>query len=475
MTSSDPIDGTRFVLSARMPCTRHELAAWHGRRGALERLVPGWSGVRVVRSLEEMTEGAIAELSVPLGPAGLVGIRSRWKAIHEELVAGEQFVDRALSGPFAGWRHVHRFHDAPGDVRAESMLEDDVTFRLPFGPLGRLGRSMVLRDLARTFAWRHHRTRNDLRRHRSLPGPPLTVAISGATGLVGSALTAFLSTGGHTVRRIVRRQSQGGRPDDIVWDLRAGTIDAAALEGVDAVVHLAGESIAARWTEAKRVAIRESRVRGTDLLARTIAGLRRPPSVFVSASAIGFYGHRGDEAVDESAARGAGFLAEVCEAWENAAAPARAAGVRVVHPRIGMVLSGAGGALTALLTPFSVGLGGPVGSGRQAMSWIALDDLLGVLLAAIRMPALAGPVNAVAPGAVSNRTFGTTLGAVLRRPAVLPLPVFAVRTLFGAMGEELLLGGAFVRPAALGRAAFAFDFPDLDSALRFELGRLTHA
>lgn len=437
--------------------------------------MPGWSGVRVLRSLDGMSEGAIAELSVPLGPAGAVGLRSRWRAIHEEIIVGEQFVDRALSGPFAAWRHVHRFRHAPGEPQPASLLEDDVTFRLPMGAVGRLGTAMVLRDLARTFAWRHLRTRNDLRRHQTLGGPPLTVAISGATGLVGSALSAFLTTGGHTVRRIVRRATGGARPDDITWDLRAGTIDGEGLEGVDAVVHLAGESIAARWTEAKRTAIRESRVRGTELLARTLASLKRPPSVFVSASAIGFYGDRGAEEVDERASRGNGFLAEVCAAWEAAAAPARAAGIRVVHPRIGMVLASAGGALKQLLMPFSLGLGGPVGSGAQGMSWIALDDLLGVLFAAIRKPELAGPVNAVAPGAVSNRLFARTLGDVLGRPAVLPLPAFAVRALFGAMGEELLLGGAMVRPAALQRAGVAFDFPDLASALRFELGRLENA
>jgi uncharacterized protein (TIGR01777 family) len=327
---------------------------------------------------------------------------------------------------------------------------------------------MVLRDLKRTFAWRHGRTARDLRRHARYPEAPLTVAISGASGLVGGALSAFLTTGGHTVRRIVRRRE---RPTDILWDLAAGTIDRAALEGVDAVVHLAGESIAARWSEAKKKAIRTSRVRGTELLSQAITTLKRPPSVFVSASAIGYYGSRGEEPVDESSAPGSGFLAEVCQAWEAAAEPARAAGIRVVHPRIGMVIASAGGALKQLLLPFSIGLGGPVGSGRQGMSWIALDDLLGVILAAIRTPSLSGPVNAVAPGSLSNKAFGQTLGRVLRRPAFAPLPAFAVRTLFGAMGEELLLGGAYVRPKRLLDAGFVFDFADLASALRFELGR----
>lgn len=464
MTSTTLLAGSHFSHRSPMPCSRAELAAWHFRAGALERLVPGWSGVRVLQSLDGMRNGVIAELSVPLG----VGIRSRWKAIHEEVVEGEQFVDRALSGPFAAWRHVHRFLDAPAGTAAASVLEDDITFRLPLGALGSLGEGLVRGDLARTFAWRHRRTANDLARHAAWRGAPLTVAISGASGLVGRALSAFLSTGGHRVRRIVRTKE---RPDDIVWDLRAGTIDAAGLEGCDAVVHLAGESIAARWTEAKRTAIRESRVRGTDLLARTLARQKTPPAVLVSASAIGYYGHRPTGEVDESSERGSGFLADVCQAWEAAAEPARAAGIRVVHPRIGMVLASEGGALPQLVTPFSLGAGGPVGGGEQGMSWIALDDLLAVLVTAIREPRLHGPVNAVSPCPVSNREFGRTLGRVLHRPAIAPLPSFMVRTLFGAMGDELLLAGAFVRPTRLEAVGFRYDFPSLEPALRFQLGR----
>jgi uncharacterized protein (TIGR01777 family) len=465
--------GTHFTHRSEMPVSRETLAAWHFRAGALERLVPGWSGVRVLRSLESMVEGVEAELSVPLA----AGIRSRWRAVHREIVPGRQFVDEALSGPFPAWRHVHRFLDAPAGGADRSVLEDDIHFRLPFGPLGALGKRFVLRDFNTVFAWRHTRTRNDLRRHGEWPrgrgSSALTVAITGASGLVGRALTAFLTTGGHRVLRIGRRAE---RSDDIRWDVRSGTIDAERLEGCDAIVHLAGESIAGRWTDAKRTAILESRVAGTDLIARTVAGLKRPPRVLVSASAIGIYGNQPSGEIDESSAplgagNAAGFLAEVCRAWERAADPARAAGVRVVHPRIGMVLASEGGALAKLVTPFSLGAGGPVGGGEQGMSWIALDDLLGVLLAAICDERLVGAVNAVAPHPVSNRAFGSTLGRVLRRPAIAPLPAPAVRLLFGAMGEELLLAGAFVRSAALASIGFRFDWPDLEGALRFELGR----
>jgi uncharacterized protein (TIGR01777 family) len=463
-----------FTRSIVLPVDVATLAAWHERRGALERLVPPWSGVRVEQSLDAMTEGAIAILSIPLVGRGRIPGRQRWVAKHVDVVPGRQFVDEMVSGPFAAWRHTHRFEPVEHSA-TESRLVDEIVWRPPLGPFGSLGRGVVESMLDRTFRWRHARTGFDLARHAAMSGTKLVVAVSGASGFVGRALSAFLSTGGHEVRTIVRTRP-GARlaPGDIAWDPARGTIDAAGLEGVDAVVHLAGESIASRWTDAKRKAIRDSRVEGTKTLATALATLGARPKVLVSASAVGWYGTRDeriDGRLDERSAAGTGFLAEVCAAWERAADPARAAGIRVVHPRIGMVLAADGGALGQLLDPFTLGLGGPVGTGRQGMSWIALDDLLASILFAITTPSLEGPFNAVAPEPVSNAEFGRTLGRVLRRPAFLPLPGFAVKTLFGAMGEELLLGGAFVVPRALERAGFRFDHPSLESALRFALGR----
>lgn len=455
-----------FEASTTVHVARASLAAWHLRPGALERLVPGWSGVRVLQSVEHMENGAIARLSVPLG----VGFRSTIEAIHEEVREGESFVDRMIRGPFPHWRHRHGFEaGALGlDGLPTARLDDRIEYQLPFGPLGGLGAGLVRRQLVRMFRWRHERTRRDLQRHEELSGQPLTIAVSGATGLVGSALCAFLTTGGHRVRRIVRRK---GRPGDVLWDVERGTVDSEAIEGVDAVVHLAGESIAARWTASKKRSIRESRIRGTELLARTLASLKRPPSVFLSASAIGYYGDRPDAIVTETSSRGNGFLADVCAEWEAAADPARAAGIRVVHPRIGMVLASAGGALQAMLTPFQFGLGGPIGHGRQGVSWIAIDDLLATILFAIVRPAMEGAYNAVAPESLSQRAFAAVLGRVLRRPAFAPLPAFMVRAIFGEMGRELLLAGAMVRPARLLDAGFRFDWPSLEPALRHELGR----
>jgi uncharacterized protein (TIGR01777 family) len=464
-----------FTATSTFPVPAAELAAWHFRQGALERLVPGWSGVRIRRSVERMEEGAKAELSVPLG----LGVRSTIEAVHREVRPGESFVDEMVRGPFAHWRHLHRFEESARGSR----LVDQIEYRLPFGVIGSLAAGRARRELVRMFRWRHARLRHDLGRHdlgrhdlgrhdraRQHPTePPLTVAISGATGLVGSALGAFLRSGGHTVRRIVRRVE---RPDDIGWNVERGELDAAALEGVDAVVHLAGATIASRWTSAHKRAVRESRVRGTELLATTLARLKRPPSVLVSASAIGFYGHREDGPVDERAERGSGFLADVCQAWEAAAEPARQSGVRVVHPRIGMVLAAQGGALAAMLTPFRLGLGGPIGGGDQGVSWIALDDLIATILFAMRTPSMVGPYNAAAPEALSQRAFARQLGRVLRRPALAPLPAFVVAAVFGEMGRELLLSGALVRPGVLEQQGFRFAFPDLEAALRFELGRL---
>jgi len=264
----------------------------------------------------------------------------------------------------------------------------------------------------------------------------MRVLFSGASGLVGSALVPALERAGHEVRRLVRRAPRG--PAEIAWDPAAGSLDPAALAGVDAAINLAGVGIASRWTTARRQAIRDSRVRATSLLASTLAALEPRPRVLVSGSASGWYGDRGDEPLDEDAAPGTGFLAETARAWEAAAEPARRAGLRVVHPRLGMVLARRGGALGTLLLPFRLGLGGPVGSGRQWWSWIALDDLAAILVRLLEDEAFAGPVN-VTGHPVRQRDFAATLGRVLRRPALLPTPAVALRLALGGMADELLL------------------------------------
>jgi hypothetical protein len=290
----------------------------------------------------------------------------------------------------------------------------------------------------------------------------MKVAVSGASGLLGSALVPALAGAGHEVLRLVRREPAGS--EEVAWDPAAGTIDAERLTGVDAIVNLSGATIGRRWTKARKQEIRDSRLASTALLARTAAELDPRPAALICAGGVGIYGDRGDEILTEESELGSGFLADVGRAWEAAAEPARAAGVRVVSFRQGIVLSRAGGALPRLLTPFKLGLGGRVGSGRQWWSWVALDDLVAAYLHALGSD-LAGPVNLVSPNPVTNAQFVKALGRALSRPTVFPLPAAAVVTLFGEMGRAALLEGQRALPARLLDAGFSFAHPDLDSAL----------
>ena len=298
----------------------------------------------------------------------------------------------------------------------------------------------------------------------------MRVVVTGATGLIGSALVPFLESEGDAT--VALRRGSGATSDTPSWDPATGELSAGAVDGIDAVVHMAGENIAAaRWTEAQKARIRDSRVDGTERLSTALARLDQPPTTLIVASALGYYGDRGDERVRESSPPGTGFLADVCQAWEAAAAPARAIGIRVVHLRVGIVLTPAGGALGQMLLPFRMGVGGVIGSGQQYMSWVALDDVLASVRHALRIDDLAGPVNVVAPNPVRNAEFTKTLGRVLRRPTIFPLPAFAARLAFGEMADALLLASTNVAPVRLEETGFTFGYPTLEEALRRVLGR----
>lgn len=298
----------------------------------------------------------------------------------------------------------------------------------------------------------------------------MTVLVTGSSGLVGSALIPNLEAGGHRVVRLVRRSPQNDT--ERRWDPETGELDAADLEGVQAVVHLAGENIATgRWNDAKKDRIRSSREDGTRLLAQGLAELQTPPGVLICASAVGYYGNRGDEILDEESAPGADFLAETCLDWEQAARPATDAGVRTVYLRIGIVLSADGGALAKMLFPFKMGAGGVIGSGNQYMSWITLSDLVGIVDHALDTDAIEGPVNAVSPAPVTNREFTKALGGVLSRPTLFPMPAFAARLAFGEMADALLLSSTRVLPARLQESGYDFQHPQLEGALRHILAR----
>lgn len=296
----------------------------------------------------------------------------------------------------------------------------------------------------------------------------MRVAITGASGLIGTALTRHLVAGGHEVIPMVRQSSTGSRAG-IAWSPREDFVDLDGLEGVDAVVHLAGEPIGARrWNPDVKRRILESRTTGTDVLARGLARMQRPPAVLVSASAIGIYGDRGDEVLTEASPAGDGFLSQVCVAWEAAAAPAAAAGIRVVHPRTGVVLTASGGALRRMLLPFRLGVGGRIGSGRQYFSWISLQDHVRAMTHLLTSE-LAGPVNLTGPQPVDNADFTKALGRALHRPTVVPVPAALLRLALGEMGKALVLDSARVTPTKLTEDGFSFQHANVDEALAWAL------
>jgi uncharacterized protein len=451
-----------FEWRSVMPASAGEVFAYHARPGAFRRLAPPWQRLEVREESGDVTAGRVA-FDVWFGP-----VKRHWVADMGSALPGRQFVDRQVEGPFASWEHVHRF--VPID-EGRSELIDHVEYSLPAGGLTDLvGEGPAGHVLSRLFRFRHERTRLDLGRHAEWADEPrLKVAIAGAGGLVGSHLADYLTTAGHSVLRLVRHREAG--PGEVPWDPAAGALYRGALEGVDAVVNLSGVNLAGLWTPGRKKAILDSRVQATRTLAEAIARMERPPAVLVSTSAVGYYGSRGDATITEQTPPGEGFLAEVCRAWEAEAAPVAAAGVRVVTPRFGLVVSAAGGAFAAMLPAFKLGLGARVGDGAQYWSWIGLDDLVAVLERALHDEGLEGPVNATSPEPMTNADVTRALASVLHRPAALAVPGFLVRGATLGMGEEMLLASQRAVPERLLEDGFRFSFPRLEGALRYELGR----
>ena len=455
-----------FEKSSELPVSAEEAFAWHCRPGAFQRLAPPWESIELVSS-DGVKEGSRAVIRMKVGP-----FSKKWIAEHHHIIDGRQFQDLQVSGPFAKWDHTHLMEPLSAD---RCVLTDRIEYRAPLGIFGQIfGGRLIRKKLERTFQYRHDLTINNLKFHSAnSEEPAMKIAIGGSTGLVGSSLVSFLTTGGHDVSRLYRSgPSLNDGTSNIVWDPAKGTIDAAALEGMDAVVHLGGHNIAhGRWTDRMKGLIHDSRVNSTTLLAKTLAGLANPPKVFVCASAIGFYGDRGQEVMTEDSEPGPTFLSETCREWEEATAAARDAGIRVVNLRIGVVLSPQGGALNKMLLPFRMGGGGVVGDGKQWMSWVCLDDLPRIILHAIQTESLSGPVNATSPGTVNNREFTKTLGRVLNRPTIIPMPAFVVKLALGEMGSELLLASTKTVSNKLQESGYEFTFPELEPAFRHLLGR----
>lgn len=460
---------SRFVKRSEIGAPAEEVFAWHARPGAIDRLTPPWEPLVIEQPPDSLEIGTrvVFRSTIP-GPVAV-----RMVAEHVGYDPPREFRDAQVSGPFASWEHRHRFESVgPG----RTILSDEVTYSLP--ALGEvLAGRVVRRRLRRMFDYRHRQTIEDLAAHsraRERGNGIMHVAVTGSSGVIGSALVAFLGGGGHRVTRLVRRAPSG--PDELAWDPAAGKVDAEGLRGVDAVVNLAGEPIGGgRWTDERKRRIRDSRVDGTRLLAETLAGMDDGPRILVQGSAIGFYGHdRGNEILTEETDSGSGFLAGVVREWEAAADPARKAGLRVVAVRTGIVQSPRGGALKLQLPLFQLGAGGKLGSGRQWVSWITIDDIVGVFHHALTTSDLEGVINGTAPEPVTNAEYTRVLGHVLGRPTLLPVPKLGPTVLLGKEGAvQTALASQRVLPARTEATGYVFRHRDLEAGLRHVLGRVT--
>jgi len=453
---------TIFERKVVIPVPREQLSQWHMRDGAFERLCPPWQEMRPI-SADPMANGAKRIVEVKKG-----GIWMRWVAHHCDVKPGESFTDVQMAGPFKSWKHVHRFEALDAD---SSRLVDHIEYTMPLGALGKaVAGASIHSDLDRMFVYRHRVTLGDLTHHaRYFSAGPKRIVVSGASGLIGRQLVGFLRTAGHHVLRLVRRSDEPA-DDEIRWSLDSGVRDVERLEGVDVVVHLAGASVARRWTDATRREILDSRVRGTRVLVDALQGLRSKPSLFIGASAVGYYGDTGAEVVDESAPLGEGFLAEVCQQWEAETERAQALGCRTAQLRIGVVVDPRGGALAKMLPLFRMGLGGRLGSGQQLMSWVGLDDVLGAVALVMSDPSVSGAINVTGPQPVSQSEFADTLGRVLSRPSFAPAPAAAVSLLYGEMGVATALASTGAQPSRLLAHDYEFRAPTLELALQHALG-----
>lgn len=446
-----------FEMATEVACTAEALFAYHARAGALTRLTPPFDRTRAVEEIPRLENGARAILELGVGP-----VWTRWVASHERVEPGRGFVDVMVSGPFRSWRHEHIF-EPRGD---RAVLVDRITYEPPAGPFGEL---VVESKLARSFAYRHATTRLDAALLGALPVRPMTVGITGASGLIGAELASLLRVAGHSVRRFARGATT---PGHVRWNPSTGEVGPEA-NGLDAVVHLAGEPIAGgRLDDAHRARVRASRVEATELLVRALGALPQPPKVLVCASAVGVYGNRGDEVLEDDAAVGTGFLAEVCRDWEAAARQGEASGMRVAMARIGVVLSPAGGALEKMLPAFQAGLGGRMGSGQQWMPVVAIDDVGAMLYRAVVSEGVRGSFNAVGPEPVRNAQLTKLLGQVLHRPTPFVVPKVALKALFGSgLADEALLSSQRAVPSRVFSWGHAFRHPTAEDALRHVLGR----
>ncbi len=453
----------RFVKKSVISSSTESVFSWHERNGAIERLSPPWNPIKVIHKSGGIQPGA----KVVLGMKGLV--RYRWHAIHTDYEKNRLFRDEQTRGPLSRWIHTHRF-ESIGDNQC--ILEDSIEYKPFLSFISQyLADQSIQKKLNRIFTYRHNTTIADVDLHKKFQHlPRKKILISGASGLLGQRLIPLLLTGNHTVLSLVRRQPKAD--NEIFWDPLKGILDIDKLKGIDAVIHLSGENVGeGRWTQKKKQRILESRLLSTHLLSEAVSTMSQGPEVFISASATGYYGDCGSRTVTEKSNPGDNFLASVCQQWEEAAKPALSKGIRTVSMRLGVVITPEGGALKKLLLPYLLGLGGRIGSGKQYLSWIGIDDALAAFYHTLMNDQVSGPVNVVSPEPVSQTDFSKTMASVLSRPAVFPLPAFLIKLIFGQMGEEGLLYSTKAIPEQLLDTGFLFRHSTLREALKHVLGK----
>jgi uncharacterized protein (TIGR01777 family) len=455
--------GSTFSYTSIYPCSASQLHAWHGRPGALERLLPPWERTRVLSRKGGLDPGGEVELQLRLGMIPL-----RYVAHHIENIPGKMFRDIQAKGPFAQWSHSHFFTDTEYGAR----LDDVVEYRLPgHNLLPGFVKRKVEKRLLQMFRHRERIIQADIRLHNTCSPQPMRLLISGASGVLGRELVPLLTTGGHTVYRLVRRKPDPAQ-NEIFWDPDQNILSADQLPEVDGVIHLAGEYIGLyRWTEEKKKKVLDSRVRGTSLLARTLAGLDNKPKVFLSASAVGFYGNSGAQIVDENNPPGGDFISEICIQWEKATEAAQLAGIRTVCMRLGIGITPRGGALERILETSPFGFVRCFGSGEQYISWMSYDDIISAMLHCLVHTGLSGPVNIAAPQPATNREFMTLLAKITGRPLLLPVPEWFLGLIYGQMASEIVLSGCRVATKKLTESGFTFRHTSLQQALTLLLGR----
>lgn len=445
-----------FHYESELPFSSDDVFSWHLREGALDRLVPPWINARVVARGSPRQVGSKTILRFGFGP-----FHTDWVAEHTHFIPGKEFADKERKGPFRFWHHTHKVEDLPSG----SMLRDDIEYALPFF----LSNVQIKQQLHRQFAWRHKRVRCDLTAFERYEKTPKKILISGSHGLVGSSLYAFLSAAGHEAWHLQRGPSNAANKI-IGWDPLHDGKCGKEFEGFDAIVHLAGENIGVkRWSVKQKEKIFRSRCRDTWFLTHILSRLKHPPKVFLSASAVGIYGDRDSEILTEDSSHGNDFLADLCVHWEKASEIVREVGIRRCVLRFGYVLSPKGGMLRSMIPIFRLGIGGRLGSGKQIMPWVALDDVVYAIYHCMMKDEIEGAVNVVAPSPVKQIEFARTLAKALSSTAFARVPAWLLKWVLGEKADALILRSANVQPVKLLKSGFTFCYDDLKSFFKESL------